>query len=162
MSLRRDEIQRIKAGNPDITHREAFSAAAKNVNFLLLGRTAVTHGELRVCVSLDLTGRFTKSQHRHSDSLCPVMASCELARCMPSVFCGWLSVFELLAPPARGQCMLLGCSARFGFPSSCFTNQNLSCFGLLSFAFAVGPFPAHPFWPHAGSGTQEDLQDPGH
>ncbi|KAK1285077.1 Axial regulator YABBY 1 [Acorus calamus] len=26
----RDEIQRIKAGNPDITHREAFSAAAKN------------------------------------------------------------------------------------------------------------------------------------
>ena len=29
----RDEIQRIKAGNPDITHREAFSAAAKNVNF---------------------------------------------------------------------------------------------------------------------------------
>ncbi|KAG6514265.1 hypothetical protein ZIOFF_024612 [Zingiber officinale] len=25
-----DEIQRIKAGNPDITHREAFSAAAKN------------------------------------------------------------------------------------------------------------------------------------
>lgn len=28
----RDEIQRIKAGNPDITHREAFSAAAKNVN----------------------------------------------------------------------------------------------------------------------------------
>ena len=31
----RDEIQRIKAGNPDITHREAFSAAAKNVKFLL-------------------------------------------------------------------------------------------------------------------------------
>jgi hypothetical protein len=27
----RDEIQRIKAGNPDISHREAFSAAAKNV-----------------------------------------------------------------------------------------------------------------------------------
>ncbi|XP_073313575.1 axial regulator YABBY 1-like [Primulina huaijiensis] len=26
----RDEIQRIKAGNPDISHREAFSAAAKN------------------------------------------------------------------------------------------------------------------------------------
>ncbi|XP_068650803.1 protein YABBY 4-like [Aristolochia californica] len=26
----KDEIQRIKAGNPDITHREAFSAAAKN------------------------------------------------------------------------------------------------------------------------------------
>ncbi|CAA2963196.1 axial regulator YABBY 1, partial [Olea europaea subsp. europaea] len=25
-----DEIQRIKAGNPDISHREAFSAAAKN------------------------------------------------------------------------------------------------------------------------------------
>ncbi|MBA0790906.1 hypothetical protein Gohar_015520, partial [Gossypium harknessii] len=24
-----DEIQRIKAGNPDISHREAFSAAAK-------------------------------------------------------------------------------------------------------------------------------------
>jgi hypothetical protein len=30
----RDEIQRIKAGNPDITHREAFSAAAKNVKSL--------------------------------------------------------------------------------------------------------------------------------
>jgi hypothetical protein len=29
--VHRDEIQRIKAGNPDITHREAFSAAAKNV-----------------------------------------------------------------------------------------------------------------------------------
>uniref|UniRef100_A0A7N0TE16 Uncharacterized protein n=2 Tax=Kalanchoe fedtschenkoi TaxID=63787 RepID=A0A7N0TE16_KALFE len=26
----REEIQRIKAGNPDITHRQAFSAAAKN------------------------------------------------------------------------------------------------------------------------------------
>ncbi|GAB4834228.1 hypothetical protein Ancab_032493 [Ancistrocladus abbreviatus] len=26
----KNEIQRIKAGNPDITHREAFSAAAKN------------------------------------------------------------------------------------------------------------------------------------
>ncbi|XP_043717356.1 protein YABBY 4-like [Telopea speciosissima] len=26
----KDEIQRIKAGNPEITHREAFSAAAKN------------------------------------------------------------------------------------------------------------------------------------
>ncbi|PKU71530.1 axial regulator YABBY 1-like [Dendrobium catenatum] len=26
----KDEIQRIKAGNPDTTHREAFSAAAKN------------------------------------------------------------------------------------------------------------------------------------
>ena len=35
----RDEIQRIKAGNPDITHREAFSAAAKNVNFLLPPQT---------------------------------------------------------------------------------------------------------------------------
>ncbi|KAG6485543.1 hypothetical protein ZIOFF_054103 [Zingiber officinale] len=29
-SSSKDEIQRIKAGNPDITHREAFSAAAKN------------------------------------------------------------------------------------------------------------------------------------
>jgi hypothetical protein len=28
----RDEIQRIKAGNPNISHREAFSAAAKNVS----------------------------------------------------------------------------------------------------------------------------------
>ncbi|KAG9160679.1 hypothetical protein Leryth_017482, partial [Lithospermum erythrorhizon] len=26
----KDEIQRIKAANPDISHREAFSAAAKN------------------------------------------------------------------------------------------------------------------------------------
>lgn len=30
----REEIQRIKAGNPDISHREAFSAAAKNVKNL--------------------------------------------------------------------------------------------------------------------------------
>ena len=35
MYVCRDEIQRIKANNPDITHREAFSAAAKNViNFI--------------------------------------------------------------------------------------------------------------------------------
>lgn len=27
----REEIQRIKANNPDISHREAFSTAAKNV-----------------------------------------------------------------------------------------------------------------------------------
>jgi len=41
--VHRDEIQRIKAGNPDITHREAFSAAAKNVTFFFLPRrTAVT------------------------------------------------------------------------------------------------------------------------
>ena len=32
----RDEIQRIKAGNPDISHREAFSAAAKNVSAVSL------------------------------------------------------------------------------------------------------------------------------
>ncbi|PPD85028.1 hypothetical protein GOBAR_DD18038 [Gossypium barbadense] len=31
----KDEIQRIKAGNPDISHREAFSAAAKNAVILL-------------------------------------------------------------------------------------------------------------------------------
>uniref|UniRef100_A0A0R0K0D7 Uncharacterized protein n=1 Tax=Glycine max TaxID=3847 RepID=A0A0R0K0D7_SOYBN len=30
----KDEIQRIKSVNPDITHREAFSAAAKNVSIL--------------------------------------------------------------------------------------------------------------------------------
>lgn len=35
-SFHREEIQRIKAGNPDISHREAFSAAAKNVNNLIL------------------------------------------------------------------------------------------------------------------------------
>ncbi|PKU64994.1 Protein YABBY 2 [Dendrobium catenatum] len=29
----KEEIQRIKASNPDISHREAFSAAAKNVSF---------------------------------------------------------------------------------------------------------------------------------
>nr|BAJ83620.1 FIL-like YABBY protein [Cabomba caroliniana] len=39
----KDEIQRIKAGNPDITHRETFSAAAKNwahfphIHFGLMG-----------------------------------------------------------------------------------------------------------------------------
>ena len=31
----RDEIQRIKAENPNISHREAFSAAAKNVRSFL-------------------------------------------------------------------------------------------------------------------------------
>ncbi|ESQ36039.1 hypothetical protein EUTSA_v10008858mg [Eutrema salsugineum] len=31
----KEEIQRIKAGNPEISHREAFSTAAKNVSFLL-------------------------------------------------------------------------------------------------------------------------------
>ncbi|KAJ6299788.1 hypothetical protein OIU76_020721 [Salix suchowensis] len=30
----KDEIQRIKAGNPDISHREAFSTAAKNLDHL--------------------------------------------------------------------------------------------------------------------------------
>ncbi|KAK1270164.1 Protein YABBY 3 [Acorus gramineus] len=30
----KEEIQRIKAGNPDISHREAFSAAAKNWAYL--------------------------------------------------------------------------------------------------------------------------------
>ena len=38
----REEIQRIKANNPDITHREAFSTAAKNVstafNFFNIGK----------------------------------------------------------------------------------------------------------------------------
>ncbi|XP_020596390.1 protein YABBY 2-like, partial [Phalaenopsis equestris] len=29
----KEEIQRIKASNPDISHREAFSAAAKNVSY---------------------------------------------------------------------------------------------------------------------------------
>lgn len=29
----REEIQRIKTANPEIPHREAFSAAAKNVSF---------------------------------------------------------------------------------------------------------------------------------
>lgn len=33
----RDEIQRIKSVNPDISHREAFSAAAKNVMLFLQG-----------------------------------------------------------------------------------------------------------------------------
>jgi len=33
--LIREEIQRIKACNPEISHREAFSTAAKNVSFLL-------------------------------------------------------------------------------------------------------------------------------
>lgn len=31
LKLKRDEIQRIKSANPEIPHREAFSAAAKNV-----------------------------------------------------------------------------------------------------------------------------------
>jgi hypothetical protein len=32
----REEIQRIKAGKPDIPHREAFSMAAKNVSYSCL------------------------------------------------------------------------------------------------------------------------------
>lgn len=32
----REEIQRIKANNPDITHREAFSTAAKNVSIIYI------------------------------------------------------------------------------------------------------------------------------
>lgn len=35
IEIGREEIQRIKAGNPDISHREAFSAAAKNVQISL-------------------------------------------------------------------------------------------------------------------------------
>jgi hypothetical protein len=49
----RDEIQRIKASNPDITHREAFSAAAKNVTLSLssnIGHTSYSHkSELHIC-----------------------------------------------------------------------------------------------------------------
>lgn len=33
--IHREEIQRIKASNPDISHREAFSTAAKNVSDLI-------------------------------------------------------------------------------------------------------------------------------
>ncbi|KAM1952106.1 hypothetical protein ACFX15_006638 [Malus domestica] len=32
----KEEIQRIKASNPDISHREAFSKAAKNVSYGLI------------------------------------------------------------------------------------------------------------------------------
>jgi hypothetical protein len=32
----REEIQRIKAANPEMPHREAFSTAAKNVSFFNL------------------------------------------------------------------------------------------------------------------------------
>jgi hypothetical protein len=34
--LNREEIQRIKTSNPEISHREAFSAAAKNVSLAWL------------------------------------------------------------------------------------------------------------------------------
>lgn len=34
ISMCREEIQRIKASNPDISHREAFSTAAKNVSYI--------------------------------------------------------------------------------------------------------------------------------
>ncbi|GAV75603.1 YABBY domain-containing protein [Cephalotus follicularis] len=49
----KDEIQRIKAGNPDITHREAFSAAAKNwahfphIHFGLMPDQTVKKGNMR-------------------------------------------------------------------------------------------------------------------
>ncbi|XP_042503942.1 axial regulator YABBY 1 [Macadamia integrifolia] len=51
----KDEIQRIKAGNPDITHREAFSAAAKNwahfphIHFGLLPDQSQTVKKTNVC-----------------------------------------------------------------------------------------------------------------
>jgi hypothetical protein len=34
LSIGREEIQRIKSCNPEISHREAFSTAAKNVSTL--------------------------------------------------------------------------------------------------------------------------------
>ncbi|KAG0452908.1 hypothetical protein HPP92_025572 [Vanilla planifolia] len=49
----KDEIQRIKAGNPDITHREAFSAAAKNwahfphIHFGLMPEQAMKRNSVR-------------------------------------------------------------------------------------------------------------------
>ncbi|KAK2978501.1 hypothetical protein RJ640_027278 [Escallonia rubra] len=49
----KDEIQRIKAGNPDISHREAFSAAAKNwahfphIHFGLMPDQAIKKGNVR-------------------------------------------------------------------------------------------------------------------
>ena len=39
----REEIQRIKASNPDITHREAFSTAAKNVSYAWNSRNDQTN-----------------------------------------------------------------------------------------------------------------------
>ncbi|MQM01259.1 hypothetical protein Taro_034011, partial [Colocasia esculenta] len=39
----KEEIQRIKASNPDISHREAFSAAAKNVSILHSGYMFSSH-----------------------------------------------------------------------------------------------------------------------
>ncbi|KAK8969368.1 Axial regulator YABBY 1 [Platanthera guangdongensis] len=38
---KREEIQRLKATNPDISHREAFSAAAKNALFVWAFRSSV-------------------------------------------------------------------------------------------------------------------------
>ncbi|RWW47020.1 hypothetical protein BHE74_00047022, partial [Ensete ventricosum] len=35
-SICREEIQRIKANNPHISHKQAFSTAGKNVSFFLL------------------------------------------------------------------------------------------------------------------------------
>ena len=52
MAIYRDEIQRIKASNPDITHREAFSAAAKNVNSSSLFSSACTWDLLISCQSI--------------------------------------------------------------------------------------------------------------
>lgn len=43
LSLSREEIQRIKAGNPDISHREAFSTAAKNVSHGLITKKRRHH-----------------------------------------------------------------------------------------------------------------------
>ncbi|CAN4099049.1 unnamed protein product [Withania somnifera] len=43
----KEEIQRIKASNPDISHREAFSTAAKNVSYIYLYIYIYIHHRLK-------------------------------------------------------------------------------------------------------------------
>ncbi|KAJ6778014.1 PROTEIN YABBY 6-RELATED [Salix koriyanagi] len=54
----KDEIQRIKAGNPDISHREAFSTAAKNVrkylNFIIYNNKHLHARQFAILISLFL------------------------------------------------------------------------------------------------------------
>ncbi|KAA3458115.1 axial regulator YABBY 5-like isoform X2 [Gossypium australe] len=51
----KEEIQRIKANNPDISHREAFSTAAKNFlnfyNFLLFSEQETSHDRRELTLS---------------------------------------------------------------------------------------------------------------
>ncbi len=129
----RDEIQRIKAGNPDISHREAFSAAAKNVS--TLSPWLHPHLDLSLSVSLSL--------------------SLSLSFCVSGLICCsrvWQCCHvSLLGFPdlskSSSWCLALSESL-----FACLVWWFCCCC-----LFAVGTLSAHPLWTDAGSpGAQED------